>query len=96
MTRAGYELRYYDVGLRGLPALDPVANSLVIVLGAPIGVYEEDKYPFLREELDLLNARIAAGRPTFGICLGAQLVARALGAKSIRPVSRKSAGGRSI
>jgi len=81
LTRAGYELRYYDVGLRGLPALDPGANGLVIVLGAPVGVYEEDKYPFLREELDLLKVRIVAGRPTFGICLGAQLVARALGAR---------------
>jgi len=81
LTWAGYELRYYDVGLRDLPALDPVANGLVIVLGAPVGVYEEDKYPFLREELDLLKARIVARRPTFGICLGAQLVARALGAR---------------
>lgn len=81
LTRAGYELHYYDVGRRNLPALDPAANGLVIVLGAPIGVYEEDKYPFLGEELDLLKARIAAGLPIFGICLGAQLVARALGAR---------------
>ena len=79
LTRAGYELRYCDVGRRNLP--DPMAPDLVIVLGAPVGVYEEDKYPFLREELDLLKARIVAGRPTFGICLGAQLVARALGAR---------------
>jgi GMP synthase (glutamine-hydrolysing) len=81
LTRAGYELRYYDGGLRGLSALDPFANGLVIVLGAPVGAYEEDKYPFLSEELNLLKIRIAAGRPTFGICLGAQLVARALGAR---------------
>jgi len=81
LTRAGYEVRYYDVGLRGLPALDSFANGLVIVLGAPVGAYEEDKYPFLSEELNLLTTRIAAGRPTFGICLGAQLVARALGAR---------------
>jgi GMP synthase (glutamine-hydrolysing) len=51
------------------------------VLGAPVGAYEEDKYPFLSEELNLLKTRIAAGRPTFGICLGAQLIARALGAR---------------
>ena len=81
LRRAGYKCHYYDVGLRGLPALDPVANGLVIVLGAPVGVYEEDKYPFLREELDLLKARADAGRPIFGICLGAQLVAHALGAR---------------
>jgi GMP synthase (glutamine-hydrolysing) len=81
LARAGYELRYYDVGLRGFSELDPFANGLVIVLGAPVGAYEEDKYPFLSDELNLLKARIAAGRPTFGICLGAQLVARALGAR---------------
>jgi GMP synthase (glutamine-hydrolysing) len=81
LTRAGYELRYYDGGLRGFSELDPFANGLVIVLGAPVGAYEEDKYPFLSEELNLLKIRIAAGRPTFGICLGAQLVARALGAR---------------
>src|SRR3984893_9252142 len=79
LTRTGYELRYCDVGRRNLP--DPIAPDLVIVLGAPVGVYEEDKYPFLREELDLLKARIAAGRPTFALCRAAQLVARALGAR---------------
>ena len=79
LTRAGYELRYYDVGRRSLP--DPIAPDLVIVLGAPVGVYEEDKYPFLRDEIALLTARLSAGQPTFGICLGAQLIARALGAR---------------
>ncbi len=81
LTRAGYELRYYNVGPGGLPLPDPIAPDLVIVLGAPIGVYEEDKYPFLREEINLLKARAGACRPVFGICLGAQLVARALGAR---------------
>jgi GMP synthase (glutamine-hydrolysing) len=79
LTGAGYQIRYYDVGHRGLP--DPAEPGLVIVLGAPVGVYEEDKYPFLRDEIELLTARAGAGRPTFGICLGAQLVARALGAR---------------
>jgi GMP synthase (glutamine-hydrolysing) len=91
LARAGYELRYYDVGRRGLPACDPAATDLLIVLGAPIGVYEEDKYPFLRDEIDLLTARCCAGRPTFGICLGAQLVARALGA-SVYPSGIKEIG----
>jgi GMP synthase (glutamine-hydrolysing) len=79
LTAAGYQIRYYDVGRSGLP--DPAEPGLVIVLGAPVGVYEEDKYPFLRDEIELLAARASAGRPTFGICLGAQLIARALGAR---------------
>ena len=80
LARAGYEITYYDVG-HGLPERDPAATSLLIVLGAPVGVYEDGKYPFLRGEIDLLTARLNAGQPTLGICLGAQLIARALGAK---------------
>lgn len=79
LSRAGYEIRYHDIGRHGLP--DPIAPDLLIVLGGPVGVYEEGKYPFLREEITLLVARLVAGRPTLGICLGAQLIARALGAK---------------
>ena len=97
LTRAGYELRYYDVGRRNLPALDPAANGLVIVLGAPIGVYEESKYPFLGEELDLLKARIAAGLAYFRyLPRRPTRRPRAWRKSSIRPVSRRSAGGRSI
>jgi GMP synthase (glutamine-hydrolysing) len=81
LSRAGYDFRYFDAGVHGLPTRDPAATGLLIVLGAPIGVYEEDKYPFLRDEIDLLAGRLGAGRPTFGICLGAQLIARALGAR---------------
>jgi GMP synthase (glutamine-hydrolysing) len=80
LARAGYEITYYDV-VHGLPERDPAKTSLLIVLGAPVGVYEDGKYPFLRGEIDLLTARLAAGQPTLGICLGAQLIARALGAK---------------
>ena len=80
LARAGYECQYYDVG-HGLPAEDPADVDLLIVLGAPVGVYEEDKYPFLRGELGCLTARLDAGGPAFGICLGAQLIARALGAR---------------
>ena len=58
-----------------------MAPDLIIVLGGPIGAYQELAYPFLGEELPLLERRLAAGQPTLGICLGAQLMARALGAR---------------
>ncbi|MFX5522364.1 gamma-glutamyl-gamma-aminobutyrate hydrolase family protein, partial [Acinetobacter baumannii] len=38
-------------------------------------------YPFLKDEIALLKQRLAADKPTLGICLGAQLIAHALGAK---------------
>jgi GMP synthase (glutamine-hydrolysing) len=81
LSGAGYEICYHDVGRHDVSILDPVEPDLVMVLGAPVGVYEDDKYPFLRDEINLLKARLEKNRPTFGICLGAQLIAHALGAK---------------
>jgi len=64
-----------------LQALSPDSEDLVIVLGGPIGVYEDESYPFLTEEIAFLESRMARGAPLMGICLGAQLIARAAGAR---------------
>jgi GMP synthase (glutamine-hydrolysing) len=53
----------------------------VLVMGGPMNVAEEDKYPFLKEENVFIKKILDAGIPCMGICLGAQLVAKALGAK---------------
>ncbi len=79
LADAGYEVQYLDIGVHDLSALDPVATDLVVVLGAPVGVYETDAYPFLEQERSLLSKRLSADRPTFGICLGAQQIAASLG-----------------
>ena len=56
---------------------------LLIVMGGPMGVADvgNEKYPFLAKEIALLQRCIAQDRPTLGICLGAQLIAAAAGAK---------------
>jgi GMP synthase (glutamine-hydrolysing) len=79
LKEAGYAIRYCDIGLDD-PRKMPVPDLLAI-LGGPIGAYEDDLYPFLNDELALIAAQFRADRPILGICLGAQLMARALGAR---------------
>ncbi|MGH8506100.1 MAG: type 1 glutamine amidotransferase [Stenotrophobium sp.] len=58
----------------------------LIVMGGPMNIYEEAAYPWLRAEKTLIRDACAAGRKLLGICLGAQLIAGALGA----PVTRNA------
>lgn len=81
LRAAGYAIAYRDIGADDLTAPDIEAAELLVVLGGPIGVYEDATYPFLRQEIALLEKRLAGDRPTLGICLGAQLIARAAGAR---------------
>ncbi len=81
LRSAEYEVRYYDVGIHDLTSPGIAEAELLIVLGGPIGAYEENTYPFLRDELRIIADRLASQRPILGICLGAQLMARALGAR---------------
>ena len=62
-----------------LPKLDDLTH--IIILGGPMNVYEEDHYPFLRDEDLFIKEAIQRGKKILGICLGAQLMAKALGAK---------------
>lgn len=43
LTRAGYEFQYYDAGVYGFPATDPATTDLLIILGEPVSVYDEDQ-----------------------------------------------------
>jgi len=60
--------------------LPPVHDfDRLIVMGGPMNIYQEDDYPWLRSEKGLIRQAIAAGKSVVGICLGAQLLADALG-----------------
>ncbi len=60
---------------------DPGRAAGLIVLGGPMGVADQARYPFLRQEIALIERTLAADRPVLGICLGSQLLAAALGAR---------------
>ena len=64
------------------PKLDSLTH--IILLGGPMNVYEEDQYPFLVKEDLFIKEAIQRGKRILGICLGAQLIAKALGAKVYR------------
>jgi GMP synthase-like glutamine amidotransferase len=63
----------------------------IIVLGGPMGVYDEDKFPWLITEKEFISKAIQEKKNVIGICLGAQLIASALGAK-VYPNTQKEIG----
>jgi GMP synthase (glutamine-hydrolysing) len=87
----GYDIRYIDAATDDLAALPYDSPAPIFVLGGPIGAYEEAQYPFLNAELRFIEKRLAGKLPIFGICLGAQLMARALGAR-VYPAKAKELG----
>ncbi|ODP34652.1 glutamine amidotransferase [Pandoraea sp. ISTKB] len=90
-TQRGYAIEYVDAPLADLRTVDALSPDLLVVLGGPIGAFDDPLHPFIAEELALVKARLAAGKPILGICLGAQLMARALGAK-VYPLGVKEIG----
>lgn len=91
LQERGYQVRYVDATTDDLSRLDANGSDLLIVLGGPIGAFDEELYPFLADELRLIERRLASGRPLLGICLGAQLIARQLGA-AVSPMGFKEIG----
>jgi GMP synthase (glutamine-hydrolysing) len=64
----------------------------LIVMGGPMGVYQTDRYPWLRDEMALIEDSIKRSLPVLGICLGAQILAAALGGKVERNANGKEIG----
>lgn len=84
---------YHEAGVDDTDRIDPAAVDLLVVLGGPIGAHDDGRYPWLAAEVALVARRLASGRPLLGICLGAQLMARALGAQvAPMPHGRKEIG----
>lgn len=91
LQRRGWRTVTYDAGVDDLRTIDLAQADLLVVLGGPIGAHDDALYPFLADEVDLIRRRLDSARPLLGICLGAQLMARALGA-AVAPMGHKEIG----
>jgi GMP synthase (glutamine-hydrolysing) len=81
LTERGFEVRYVEPWRAGFSGLDVTTPDLLVGLGGPVSVYEADRYTWISDELRLFEQRLAARRPLLAICLGAQMLARVLGAR---------------
>jgi len=88
---AGYHVDRIDVADPAFATLDLRAPDLLIMMGGPMGVYEQDRYPWIACQLRRLSQRLEADRPTLGVCFGAQMMAAALGAH-VYPGPHKEVG----
>ena len=76
----GFEVKYFcsrNVDYDGLFANDP---DLVVDLGGPMSLYDPEQKHWVEKELKFIEQRIECEKPLMGICFGAQMIAKALGA----------------
>lgn len=80
LSLRGYQIDYYDAGRDDIRAINNEDTDLLVVLGGPISAAQHFsgalRYDFLDHELALVKQRLAQRRPTLGVCLGAQVIAR--------------------
>jgi GMP synthase (glutamine-hydrolysing) len=81
MVEMELDFHYVDLFDHTPEQLDLTAALGLVILGGPMNVDEGDKYPHLVKEVQWIKQALEAGLPVLGICLGAQLLAKALGAK---------------
>ena len=83
LTERGHVLHPVQVD-EGEPLPDWREFGAIIAMGGPMGAYEDDAYPWLVDEKQMIFDAVHAGLPYFGACLGVQLLAAALGARVYR------------
>ena len=91
LKKSGFRIRY--VNFERSPHAQPRIDSYhgLVLLGGPMSVRDVEEYPHLESELRLVQDALDKGVPILGICLGAQLVAKALGA-AVEPNAEKEIG----
>jgi len=91
LKMAGFRIRYVNFGRH--PEAEPGLAGYhgLVVLGGPMSVNDTDRFPHLTTEMKLIEQAMKRNLPVLGICLGAQLIARTLGA-SVYPNKEREIG----
>jgi GMP synthase (glutamine-hydrolysing) len=84
LAERGHSVTVRDAGIDALAPAAVAVPDLLVVLGGPLGANDERTYPFLLDELALIERQARLDRPLLGIGLGAQLMARALGGRAYK------------
>jgi GMP synthase (glutamine-hydrolysing) len=84
LRASGMRIRYVNFARHPNTQVNVSKYSGLVVLGGPMNVDQSSRYPHLLHEIDIIKAALAREIPVLGICLGAQLLAAALGA-SVHP-----------
>jgi GMP synthase (glutamine-hydrolysing) len=90
LRERGHDVCYIDAGEDLVKAEEA---DLLVILGGPIGLGDRVDYPFLDDEVSLVRERLGRDAPTLGVCLGAQIMAAALGARVVEGPEREIGWG---
>jgi GMP synthase (glutamine-hydrolysing) len=80
LRESGLRIRYVNFARDPFAQVDVTRYSGLVVLGGPMNVDQADRYPHLLHEVEVIRVALERKIPVLGICLGAQLLATALGA----------------
>jgi len=89
LTARGLDICYHEAWSTDFQAAADA--DMLVLLGGPISVNDTADYPFLTQEIALAERRLAHHQPLLGLCLGAQVIAKAAGG-AVRPGSKKEIG----
>lgn len=81
LRKSAFRIKYVNFGRSNYRIPDMSGYDGLIVLGGPMNVDQMDSYPYLAEEIQAIRTAVELDMPVLGICLGSQLIAKALGAK---------------